>query len=113
MPDNTTADVEDLFAAEAKYVQQGMAAADPQAGLDDLKRRLKVAETPKPRVGYTVVCPGWNPHTNRLDAVDLWNLVPLAEAQRFRDLSLSLGCPRTVIVKATTTFEIVEGGGDA
>jgi hypothetical protein len=103
----TTTDVVELLQQEAENVRQEMAEADPQAALDDLKRQLKA---PKPIVGHTVVCPGWNPHTDRLDAVDLWNLVPLSEARRRRDHSLSVGSPRTVIVKATTTFEIVEGG---
>lgn len=110
MPDSTTTDVVELLRQEANHVQQEMTAVDPQAGLDDLKRRLKTRKPPKPRIGYTVVCPGWDPHANLLDAVDLWNLVPLTEARWRRDHSLSIGSPRTVILKATTTFEIVEGG---
>lgn len=106
--ESTTTDVVDLLAAEAKHAQQEIAAANPQAGLADLKRRLK---NPKPTVGYIVVCPGWDPR-DRQDSIDLWNQHPsVKSAQDSVEYSKLAGSSRTVIVRVDTAFTIVDGGG--
>lgn len=106
--ESTTTNVVDLLAAEAKHVQQETAAADPQAGLADLKRRLK---NPKPTVGYIVVRPGWDPR-DRQDSIDLWSQRPTVKAaQDSVEYSDLVGSSRTVIVRIDTTFTIVDDGG--
>lgn len=105
--ESTTTDVVDLLAAEAKHVQQETAAADPQAGPADLKRRLK---DPKPTVGYISVHRNWNPRDGH-DRLYLWN--PHASqkaAEAARAHSDSLGCEPRMIVRVDTTFTIVDGG---
>lgn len=101
------ADVLALLGREVKRARQEIAAADPQAGLADLKRQLK---NPKPTVGYIVVCPGWDPR-DRQDGIDLWNQHPTVKAaQDSVEYSKLVGSSRTVIVRVNTTFTIVDGG---
>lgn len=101
------ADVLALLGREAKHARREIAAADPQAGLADLKRRMK---NPKPTVGYVVVRPGWDPR-DRQDGIDLWNQHPTAKAaQASVEYSNLVGSSRTVIVRVDTTFTIVDGG---
>lgn len=108
--ESTTTDVVDLLAAEAKHVQQEIAAAVPHAGLADLKRRPR---NPKPTVGFIAVCPGWDPR-DRQDAIALWNQHPNVKAAetevKFANL---VGSPRTVIVEVTTSFRVLESETDA
>lgn len=96
------ADVLALLGREAKRARQEIAATDPQAGLADLKQRLK------PTVGYIRVLPDCDPAQNPTLA---WHQVSLPEARQGRDLAIKQESRRTIIVKVTTTFEIVEGGG--
>lgn len=102
-------DVVDLLKREAEHVRYEMAATDLQAGLVDLKRRLK---NPKPTVGYITVHPGWDPR-DRQDNIYLWIQHPTTrDAQASVEFAKMVGSDRTVIVKVTTTFEIVEDDSD-
>jgi hypothetical protein len=108
----TETDVTDLLAAEAAQVKREIANADPQTGLADLKRRMK---TPKPAVGYLVENAGWAipPKTRTSWILPLPQMyVGLKDAQAARDgfQAMAPNAPSKVILEATITFRIVEGG---
>lgn len=106
--ESTTTEVVDLLAAEAEHVQRETATADPQAGLADLKRRLK---NPKPTIGYLVVRRGWNPRDGH-DRLYPWNPHASQKAAEADRTHLdSLGHEPRMIVRVDTTFTIVDNGG--
>ncbi|ACU71911.1 hypothetical protein Caci_3002 [Catenulispora acidiphila DSM 44928] len=108
-------DVVALLKREAERVQREMAAVDPQAGLADLKQRLKV---PKPFVGYLVENADFATPVRKKTSW-LFHLPPLfhgiadAKAQRAGYQAMASRSQPKVIFRVTVTFEVVEDGGDA
>lgn len=85
------------------------ASAAPKDGAQADQKSAR-PKNPKPTVGYIVVRPGWDPR-NRQDSIDLWIQHPnLRDVQASLDFADIVKSSRTVVVKVTTTFEIVEGG---
>lgn len=118
MPDardiETVADVVELLGREAEHVKQETAEFDPAAALADLKRRPKA---PKPFVGYVVANADWAPppKTRQSWVYSLPQMfVGLKDAQAARDgfRAMAPECPDKVILEATITFRVVEGGGN-
>lgn len=70
-------------------------------------RQVEKQELPKPRTGYVVVCPGWDPNETPTEHA---NLLTLNQARNVRDQNERLKSPRTRILKLTTTYQIVEDG---
>lgn len=105
-------DVVALLGREAEHVQQEMAAADPQAGLADLKRRLK---NPPPFVGYLVVGANFTlPKRTKTSWLyqppSLFHGLGDAEVERDGFQAMAPDDPPKAIFKVTVTFERVEGG---
>lgn len=101
-------DVLALPGREAEHVRHEMAATDSEAGLADLKQRLK---NPKPTVGYLVVRRGWNPCDGH-DRLYPWNPHASQKAAEADRAHLdSLGHEPRMIVRVDTTFTIVDNGG--
>lgn len=101
-----------LLRREAKHVQREMAAADPQAGLADLKRRLK---NPPPFVGYLVAGANFTPPKRTKTSwlyqpPSLFHGLGDAEVERDGFQAMAPDDPPKAIFKVTVTFERVEGG---
>lgn len=101
-----------LLRREAEHVQQETAAADPQAGLANLKRRLK---NPPPFVGYLVENANFTPPKRTktswiYQSPSLFHGLGDAEVERDGFQAMAPDDPPKGIFKVTVTFERVEGG---
>lgn len=66
-----------------------------------------MADVPKPTIGYVVVNPGWEPAPGRL-----FKTLKEAKSQQQAFAAMVPGKPRKLILKAVTTYTLVEDGGN-
>ena len=72
---------------------------------------MKMADVPKPTIGYVVVNPGWDPVREPAAG---WLLRTLKDAKLQQQAFAAMvpGKPRKLILKAVTTYTLVEDGGE-
>ena len=104
-----------LLKREAEHVRQEAATADPQAGLVDLKRRMRL-KNPKPVVGYLVTS---DPDDYTANAKRGWFFLPPlnctikgAEDKQTAFQAMAPASPPKPMYKVTIMFERVEGCDD-
>lgn len=107
----TASEPDDLDMDEV--VRQNLAGHEAALTGKQAEARPAKPKVPKPTAGFIVVNPDWDPAKHPAEA---WNPHPTlkeARAQKTAFQCMVPGEPCTkVILKATTTYTFVEGGGD-